>query len=88
MGQLCGERRHVRERWTASEWKGAAVFAEGLSGAVASGLGTIFKLVGQGGLSKKAQKVQADSGCKGIQGNTYKAEMKCVCLNDRSILNK
>ena len=29
---------------------------------VASGLGK----VGQGGLSKKAQKVQADSGCKGI----------------------
>ncbi len=24
-------------------------------------------LVGQGGLSKKAQKLQADSGCKGIQ---------------------
>ena len=42
--------------------KGAAVFAEGLSGAVASGWeGTIFKLVGQGGLSKKAQKVHADS---------------------------
>ena len=69
--------------------KGAAVFAEGLSGAVASGLGkVVFKLVGQGGLSKKAQKVQADSGCKGIQGNTYKAEIKCVCLNARSIINK
>ena len=39
-------------------------------------------------MSKKAQKVQADSGCKGIQGNTYKAEIKCVCLNARSILNK
>ena len=48
----------------------------------------IFKLVGQGGLSKKAQKVQADSGCKGIQGNTYKAEIKCVCLNARGILDK
>ena len=48
----------------------------------------IYKLIGQGGLSKKAQKVQADSGCKGIQGNTYKAEMICVCLNARSILNK
>ncbi len=47
----------------------------------------IFKLVGQGGLSKKAQKVQADSGCKGIQGNTSKAELKCVCLNPRSIIN-
>ena len=40
------------------------------------------------GLSKKAQKVQADSGCKGIQGNTSKAELKCVCLNARSIINK
>ena len=37
-------------------------------------------------MSKKAQK--ADSGCKGIQGNTYKAEIKCVCLNTRSIINK
>ena len=32
-------------------------------------------------MSKKAQKVQADSGCKGIQGNTSTAELKCVCLN-------
>ena len=39
-------------------------------------------------MSKKAQKVQSDSGCKGIQGNTYKEEIKCVCLNARSILNK
>ena len=39
-------------------------------------------------MSKKAQKVHADSGCKGIQGNTYKAEIKCVCLTARSILNK
>ena len=41
-------------------------------------------------MSKKAQKVQADSGCKGIQGNTSKAVIKCVCLNARSIsiLNK
>ena len=39
-------------------------------------------------MSKKAQKVQADSGCKGIQGNTYKAEIKCLCLNAMSILNK
>ena len=39
-------------------------------------------------MSKKAQKVQADSGCKGIQGNTSKAELKCMCLNARSIINK
>ena len=39
-------------------------------------------------MSQKAQKVQADSGCKGIQGNTSKAELKCVCLNARSIINK
>ena len=62
--------------------KGAAVFAEGLSGAVASGL------VGQGGLSKKALNLQDDSRCKGIQGNTSKSEIKCVCLNARSIINK
>ena len=48
--------------------KGAAVFAEGLSGAVASGLGK----VGQGGLSKEALNVQEGSRCKGIQGNTSK----------------
>ena len=40
-GQLCGERRNVHEIWTASEWKGAAGFAEGLPGAVASGLGKV-----------------------------------------------
>ena len=39
-------------------------------------------------MSRKAQKVQADSGCKGIQGSTSKAEIKCVCLNARSIINK
>ena len=32
--------------------------------------------------------MQANSGCKGIQGKTSKAEIKCVCLNARSILNK
>ena len=52
---------------------------------------TIFKLVlvvGQEGLSKKALNVQEDSRCKGIQGNTSKSEIKCVCLNARSIINK
>ena len=70
--------------------KGAAVFAEGLSGAVASSLGKVryLKLVGQGGLSKKALNVQDDSRCKGIQGNTSKSEIKCVCLNARSIINQ
>ena len=64
--------------------KVAAVFAEGLSGAVASGLVKydIFKLVGQGGLSKKALNRQEDSRCKGIQGKTSKSEIKCVCLNE------
>ena len=38
-----------------------------------------------GGLSKKALNVQDDSRCKGIQGNTSKSEIKCVCLNARSI---
>ena len=68
VGQLCGERRNVRERWT--------------------GMAKVRYIVGQGGLSKKTQKVQADSGFKGIQANTSKAEIKCVCLNARSIINK
>ena len=41
----------------------------------------------QGGLSKKANKVQEDSTCKGIQGSTFKEEIKCVCLNASSIIN-
>ena len=43
------------------------------------------------GYVKKTQNVQEDSSssrCKGIQGNTPKAEIKCVCLNARSIINK
>ena len=39
-------------------------------------------------MSKKALNVQDDSRRKGIQGNTSKAEIKCVCLNARSIINK
>ena len=39
-------------------------------------------------MTKKAHNVQEDSRCKGIQGNTSKAEIKCVCLNARSIINK
>ncbi len=39
-------------------------------------------------MTKKAQNVQYASRCKGIQGITYKAEIKCVCLNVRSIINK
>ena len=42
--------------------------------------------MGQGGLSKKPKKVQEDSTCKGIQGSTSKEEIKCVCLNARSII--
>ena len=45
--------------------------------------------MGQVGLSKKAHKVQEDSRCKGIQGSPSKEEeIKCVCLNARSIINK
>ena len=29
VGQLCGERRNVHERWTASEWKGGCRFCRG-----------------------------------------------------------
>ena len=39
-------------------------------------------------MSKKAQNVQEDSRCKGIQGVTSIAEIKRVCLNARSITNK
>ena len=39
-------------------------------------------------MSKKALNVQDDSRCKGLQGNTSKSEIKCVCLNARSIINK
>ena len=39
-------------------------------------------------MTKKAHNVQEDSRCKGIHGNTSKAEIKCVCLNSRSIINK
>ena len=30
VGQLCGERRHVRERWAAYEWKDGSSFCRGL----------------------------------------------------------
>ena len=39
-------------------------------------------------MSNKANKVQEDSRGKGIQGNTFKAEIKCVCMNAMSIINK
>ena len=39
-------------------------------------------------MSTKVLNVQDDSRCKGIQGNTSKSEIKCVCLNTRSIINK
>ena len=39
-------------------------------------------------LSKKAKKVQEYSTCKGIQGSSSKEEIKCVCLNARSTINK
>ena len=29
VGQLCGERRHVRGRWSASEWQGGSSFCLG-----------------------------------------------------------
>ena len=39
-------------------------------------------------MSKKVQNVQEGSRCKGIQGGTSKEEIKCVCLNARSIIKK
>ena len=44
--------------------------------------------MGQGGLTKKAQKVQDDSTRKGRQGSTSIEEIKCICLNARSTINK
>ena len=40
------------------------------------------------GFVKEGSKVQEGSRCKGIQGNISKEEIKCVCLNARSIINK
>ena len=70
--------------------KGAAVFAEGLSGAVASGLGRVRYLNkwGRGICQRRQKKVQEYSRCRGIQGSTPKEEIKCVCLNARIIINK
>ena len=39
-------------------------------------------------MSKQALNIQEDIRCKGKQGKTSKAEIKCVCLNARSIINK
>ena len=39
-------------------------------------------------MSKQALNIQEDRRFKGIQGNTSKAEIKCVCLNAMSIINK
>ena len=39
-------------------------------------------------MTNKAQNVQEDTICKGIQGITPRAELKCVCLNAMSIINK
>ena len=39
-------------------------------------------------MSKKAQQVQEDNRCKGIQGSTSKEDIKYVCLNAMSIMNK
>ena len=44
--------------------------------------------MGRGVCQRRLKKVQADSGCKETQGNTSKADIKCVCLNARSIINR
>ena len=48
VGQLCGERRNVRQRLLASEWKGGCRFCRGTVRRSCQWLGqsTIFKLVG------------------------------------------
>ena len=66
------ERLNVRVIWPASEWNGGWRFRRGTVRGRCQWLGysTIFKLVGQGGLSKKAQNVQDVSRYNGIQRNT------------------
>ena len=44
--------------------------------------------MGRGVCQRRLKKVQDDSRGKGIQGNTSKSEIKCVCMNARSIINK
>ena len=47
-----------------------------------------YDIYGQVFFSKQALNIQEDSRCKGIQGHTSKAEIKCLCINARSIINK
>ena len=53
-------------------------------------LSNLFKLVGQGGKSKKTigGHGQKDKRSKNIERNTSESGIKCVCLNARSIINK
>ena len=70
--------------------KGAAVRAEGLSGAVASGLGKVRYLnySWAGGMSRMTIGGPKDRRSKKIQRNTSESGIKCVCLNARSIINQ
>ena len=44
--------------------------------------------MGRGGVVNEGSKRTRGNRCKGIQGNISKSEIKCVCLNARSIINK
>ena len=80
--------------------KGAAVFADGLSAAVDSGMGSIsnifgsklFKLEAQGGYLEMPQAGQevtsTDKPITEYPKNMSEAGYRCVCLNARSIVNK
>ena len=46
MGKFCWEGWYVREGRASSKWKGAAVFADKLSAAVDSDLGTLTNIFG------------------------------------------
>ena len=79
--------------------KGAAVFADGLTAAVDSGMGSItnifgslFKLEAQGGYLEMPQAGQevtsTDKPITKCLKNMSEAGYRCMCLNARSIVNK
>ena len=82
--QLCGEGGDVYEGWTASERKRSWSVCRRLETGSRQWIGqrTLFKLIGQGGLTQSGQD---DSSSNIRQGN---AGLKCVSLNARSIMNK
>ena len=101
VGMFCWKGLNVREGWAHLSGKGAAVFADVLSAAVNSGMGSISNIFGCNTLFKlKAQESYLEMPQAGQETtsthklvtkcpeNIYEAGYKCVCLNARSIVNK